>query len=149
MHTLMSFIGCVDILMANTGLEEITSKAFPDVKKFPQNMRALRMVAEECIRAASVTYSNDNLDLIEVLKQRSKLSLTSKLWLDCLIKPVLIMMAFVHAERGGDWPLHIYATSQMIPYFAAAAHWNYFRYGIVYLIKMSNMPEEVLSEFMK
>ena len=61
MHTLMPFIGYVGILMANNGLEEIMSKAFAGVKKmlagkkFPQNMRALRMVAEECIRAAMIT----------------------------------------------------------------------------------------------
>ena len=94
-------------------LEGILSKAFAGVKKmltgkkFPQNMRALRLVAEESLRPES---------LMEVLELNSKLNRTSKLWLDCFLKPVLIMMMFVRAEREGDWPLHIYAASQMIPY---------------------------------
>ena len=152
MHMLMSFIGCVGVLMTNTGLEEVMCKAFAGVKKmltgkkFPQNMRALQLVAEECIRDVVTNRYEESNSVIEILEQRAKVSRTSKLWFDCLGKPVLII---VHAEREGDWPLHLYAASEMIPYFAAAAHWNYFRYGIVYLMKMSSMPNEVLDEFMK
>ena len=53
MHLLMSFIGCIGTLMANSGLEEILNKTFSSVKKmlsgkkFPMNLRALRMVVEE------------------------------------------------------------------------------------------------------
>ena len=52
MHFLMTFIGAVGTLMGNTGLSEIMQTAFGGVpkmltgKKFPQNMRALRMVVE-------------------------------------------------------------------------------------------------------
>ena len=51
----MSFIGSVGALMANTGLEEVLKAAFGGVshmlsgKKFPQNARALRLLAEEVI----------------------------------------------------------------------------------------------------
>ena len=50
MHALMSFVGAVGTLMIDTGLEPIISVAFGGVskmltgKKFPQNIRALRMV---------------------------------------------------------------------------------------------------------
>jgi len=53
MHYLMSFIGAIGTLMNNTGLAEIMQTAFGGVpkmlcgKKFPQNMRAMRMVVEE------------------------------------------------------------------------------------------------------
>ncbi|XP_078661436.1 uncharacterized protein LOC144905583 [Branchiostoma floridae x Branchiostoma belcheri] len=49
MHMLMSFIGCVGVLMADSGLEDIMKSCFGGVahmlsgKKFPQNFRALRM----------------------------------------------------------------------------------------------------------
>lgn len=52
MHTLMSFVGAVGTLMANTGLEAIMNVTFGGVakmltgKKYPQNVRALRMVVE-------------------------------------------------------------------------------------------------------
>ena len=55
---LMSFVGCVGSLMANSGLEEIMKSAFGGVprllsgKKFPHNVRALRLVVEEMLRQA-------------------------------------------------------------------------------------------------
>ena len=49
MHLLMSYCGCIDALMADTGIVELRSVPFggvlkmPSGKKFPQNVRALRM----------------------------------------------------------------------------------------------------------
>ena len=59
MHMLMSFVGSVDVLMADSGLSDIMQAAFAGVAKmllgtkFPQNVRALRMVAEEVLRQVS------------------------------------------------------------------------------------------------
>jgi hypothetical protein len=56
MHMLMSFVGAVGSLTAQTGLAEIMNEACSGVakmlsgKKFPQNVRALRIVAEELLR---------------------------------------------------------------------------------------------------
>jgi hypothetical protein len=56
MHILMSFVGAIGTLMSNTGLEELMTSTFGGVmkmlsgKKFPQNVRALRMVVEELLR---------------------------------------------------------------------------------------------------
>lgn len=55
MHTLMSFVGCVGTLMSCSGLEDVLQVAFGGVgamlagKKFPHNIRALRMVVEELL----------------------------------------------------------------------------------------------------
>jgi hypothetical protein len=32
----------------------------------------------------------------------------------------------------------------MLPYFAAAGHWHYFRFATVYLIKMTKLPKDLL-----
>ncbi|KAJ8317815.1 hypothetical protein KUTeg_004635 [Tegillarca granosa] len=56
MHTLMSFVGSVGTLMASSGLEKLLESTFGGVakmlsgKKFPQNVRALRLVAELLLR---------------------------------------------------------------------------------------------------
>ena len=54
----MSLFGAVGTLMSNTGLTEIMQTTFGGVpkmlsgKKFPQNVRALRMVVEElCVQS--------------------------------------------------------------------------------------------------
>ena len=104
MHFLMSFIGAVGTLMGNTGLSEIMQTAFGGVpkmltgKKFPQNMKALRMVVEELLSSIIVT-SEDYEQLMSILNNKANKSRTAKLWTDSLIKPVLLMMIFVRAER--------------------------------------------------
>ena len=62
MHTQMSFIESICSLMAESGLYELLNSTFAGVqkmmtgKKFPQNMRALRIVAEELLRWHSKWY---------------------------------------------------------------------------------------------
>ena len=56
-HTQMSFIGSIGSLMAERGLYEVLGSTFAGVqkmmtgKKFPQNMRALRVVAGDYFKA--------------------------------------------------------------------------------------------------
>ena len=58
-------------------------------------------------------------------------------------------MAFVRAEREGEWALHLWAVSQMVPYFYAAGHINYARYGLVYLRSMEKLEGGILDRFMR
>ena len=112
MHTLMSFIGCVGNLMAESGLEDVMKSAFGGVahmlggKKFPQNFRALRLVTEEVLRS-SVAQAESHEDLMDTLETKATKSMTTQLWVQNLVKPVFIMMAFVRAEREGDRTLHL------------------------------------------
>ena len=131
MHTLMNFVGAVGTLMANTGLEELLQAAFGSVptmlsgKYFPQNVRALRMVVEVVLHDLLVDTCNSYEDLMNLLEERALRSRTAKMWLQNLLKPVFIMMAYVRAERESDWILHLWAASEMLPYFFASGHFNY------------------------
>lgn len=73
--------------------------------------------------------ANERISSMEALLGRldgaAAASKTSKLWVDCFIKPVLLMMLYVHAEPEGDWPLHLVAVKQMLPYCFVASHVNY------------------------
>ena len=91
--------------------------------------------------------SND--DLMLVLERKASSSRTSKMWIENLIKPVLIMMLFVRAEREADWALHLWAVTEMISYFFAAGHVNYARYGLYYLRTVERLSTEVLTRFLK
>ena len=61
---MMSFIGCTGSLMSNSGLEEILKKSFAGVekmltgKKYPMNLRALRMVVEELLQNKAPLHNN-------------------------------------------------------------------------------------------
>lgn len=120
-------------------------------KTFPQNVRALRLVTEETLR--SILDGNIELESYEelnrLLEGRANRSRTTCLWLDCLIKPVFIMMLFVRVEREGNWPLHLWAAESMLQYFFSAGHWNYLRSALVYLNQMSNLPKDLLKSMME
>ena len=101
--------------MSDTGLENILQAAFGGVstmlsgKKFPQNIRALRLLTEELLREVIVRTEPFH-GLMAVLEDKAKTSRTAKLWGENLIKPVMIMMMFARAEREADWPLHLWSV---------------------------------------
>ena len=59
------------------------------------------------------------------------------------------MMLFCRAEKEADWPLHLRAVSLMIPYFVAAGHHNYARYGLYYLRSSEALPDEICRQFLQ
>ena len=70
------------------------------------------------------------------LQNISETSRTAKLWVENIVRLVFLMMQFVRAEREGDWALHLLVVKGMMPYFFAANHNNYARYGLYYLRSM-------------
>ena len=118
-------------------------------KKFPENVRALRIVMEVFLRPLlmSEEVARDNID--KILDCKSGSSRTTKQWVDCLIKPVMIAMLFVCAERESDRPLHMLAVEKMLPYFFASGHVNYARYGLYYLRSMQRLHPKVLKKFVQ
>lgn len=156
MHFLMSYIGCIGSLMAQTGLEEVLSEQFGGVKKmllgkkYPENVRALRMLLEELLRPIFIKATVTSMDgLKSVLDDLSMKSRTARLWVDCFIKPMLSVLKFVRAEREADWPLHVLTVKEIIPLFFAAGHHNYGRYGLFYARSIEAMPEKLEEQFLK
>ena len=149
MHTLMSFVGSIGTLMAGSGLYELLESTFGGVqkmmigKKFPQNVRALRIVAEELLKPVLLAREFDRFaQLDEYQADISRRSRTSHLWVDCVIKAMFIMMMYIRAEREADFGLHMVAVKAMIPYFFAAGH-------VYYLRSMEAMPQKCRDKFLK
>ena len=157
MHLLMSYVGCVGSLMAGSGIVEVLNTTFAGAskmltgKKFPNNVRALRMLVEVLLHP--VFEENLNLqtmeDLLHVLDDLSNNSRTARLRTDCVIIPVFNMMRYIWAERESDWPLHVAVVRDMIPLFFAASHLNYAHYGLYYLCTMEQLPEDVCDCFLR
>ena len=77
-------------------------------KKYPQNMRALQIIVEELLHDFILQENIENYSqLISELEDRASRSLTTKLWVSNLVKPVflIMMMMYVRAKRESDWPL--------------------------------------------
>jgi hypothetical protein len=127
--------------MADSGFNEILSTSFGSVekmligKKYPQNVRALRLLTDEFLRPvfekeSSCLTSMDDLE--NVLDELAAQSRTTKMWVSNVIKPTFLMMIFCPASHEGDWPLHIKTAEAMLPYMFAAHKYNYGRYGLHY-----------------
>ena len=139
--------------MHDTGLTEIMESAFSGVskmlswKKIPQYMRALRIVSTEILwpvfERQEVVGMNS---LLTILSDLSKESRVSKCWIANLIKPVLVMMKYIRAERESDFALHQVVREMMVMFFAAN-HVNYARYGLYYLRSLDSMNEDVRQHF--
>ena len=82
------------------------------------------------------------------LQSCSSKSVLSKHWIVNLMRPVMFMLVYIRAEREGDLVLHLYACHNMMPYFFAAGHTNYARYGLCYLRTMYKLPGIILDAFM-
>ncbi len=153
----MSFVlGSVGTLMTETRLTEVQVSVFGGVgemltgKKFPQNV--LWLVAEELLKDIVLQHPSmfSTTDLLEELERRSSLIKTTKLWVNMLIKPVLLTLMYVRAERKCDSPRHLDNVRQLIPYFFTARRTIYARYGIYYMksITCTTLPRTVLYRFM-
>lgn len=156
MHFLMDFVGCIGTLMADSGLKDILSTTFGSVdkmlqgKKYPQNVRALRLLTEEILRPVFQKYGPQitNMDDLEqLLDELSSESRTTKMWVTNVIKPTLLMMRFCRASHEGDWPLHISTVEAMLPYMFAANKHNYSRYGLYFVRSMTWLDPEILDKF--
>ena len=144
MHLIMSYVGCIGSLMAGSGMTEILSEAFAGVlkmltgKKYPDNVRAFRMLVEEIIRPLFQTHNLGCVaGLCRALDDAAAHSRT-----------VFTIMKYVRAEREADWCLHLGCVSEMMPLFFTASHCNYARYGLYYIRSMAAMPGDVRQHFM-
>jgi len=79
-------------------------------------------------------------ELLDIEKSRVALSSrTAKLWIQHL-GYVDTVKTLIHAERIGDWDLHLSTVSRMLPLFAATGHNNYARCCTLYLQMMQDLP---------
>ena len=104
MHWLMSFVGAVGKLMKNSGLDLLMKTAFAGVekmllgKKFPQNVRALRIVVIELLRPL-IDVNTCQDDFTATLQELSNKRKLAEHWIQNLIYPVFIMIMYIRGER--------------------------------------------------
>ena len=103
MHWLTSFIGSVGKLMKNSGLDMLMKTAFAGVekmligKKFPMNVRALRIVVVVLLRTL-IDKNATREDMISTFQTLSDTCQLAKHWIKNLIYPVFLMMMYIRVE---------------------------------------------------
>ena len=86
-------------------------------------------------------------DLEKELEQISKESRTAKLWVDVVVRPVLLIFQFIRASRERDFLLHIYCVENMLVYVFAVHKPNYSRYGLYYVRSLHWADIQILERF--
>ena len=52
-----------------------------------------------------------------------------------------LLRNLIHADREGNWMLHMHTVQQLLPFFAAFDSTNYLRWCAVYLEDMRRLPQ--------
>ena len=79
-------------------------------------------------------------EMLTSQKESLQTNKTANLWLQYM-EMVDILRKYIRAERLGNWNLHLQATSEMLPYFAATGHNHYLKSSYVYLQNMHNLEQ--------
>ena len=115
------------------------------------NIDNLRQIHQDLLSGEKTCHDipEDVLELANAINKVSdevkNASRTGKLWLN-YVEYVTIMQLFIHAERSGNWDLHLYCTRQMIPLFHAAGHLAYAKYARLYVQDMESLSERMSNE---
>ena len=97
MHWVMSFVGCIGVLMKNSGLLSWLKSAFGGAekiitgKKFPMNVRALHFAMFEVLQDY-VGKTKSLQDFSHFLDACSSKGMLSKHWVENLIRSVILIM---------------------------------------------------------
>ena len=69
--------------------------------------------------------------------------------MDCLIKPTLLALMFLHGEQNGDFLHQQYSLKSMLPYFFAAGYHNYaLHYLSWYVRQMEHLPQHAKEDLL-
>lgn len=72
------------------------------------------------------------------LQELAENNKTWKLWV-LYFKMVSILKDSIHADRSGDWELHLKSLELMIPFFHVCGHFPYAKATTLYIQEMKNL----------
>ena len=129
MHTLMSFLGCIGTLMKASGVDVLLTAAFGWLagiitgKSWPNALRAYHLITtvllQDFFQSGAKTYQELSEYLEEVRDHP-----VGRLWVDCLIKPTLLALQLLRAQRDGDFLLQQVSLEVMMPTSLRPGTWT-------------------------
>ena len=114
MQWLMSFVGCIDVLMEKSGLLTQLECTFAGVQKtltgknFAMDVCALRFIVLELLRGFDDDVTSFD-ELSEKLDCISQENILAERWVKNLIQLIFLMTLLITVERERELPLHLYA----------------------------------------
>ena len=121
MHTLMSLLGCTGTLMKASGVDVLLTAAFGGVagiitrKSLTNALHAYHLITTVLLQGFFQSGPKTYQELSEYLEAVTQHPV-GRLWVDCLIKPTLLAVQLLHAQRDGGFLLQQVTLEAMIPY---------------------------------
>ena len=115
-------------------------------KAWQKSMRGLRMIFTVLLEDFVGGGIKSVGELEEILSNACETP-TGRLWVDCLVTPLVIAHMFVRTEQEGNWLLHRHCMQRMVIYSMAAGHLNYARYIAWHVSE--DLEEEVEAPFQR
>ena len=119
MHTLRSFIGCIGTLLNASGVDVRLTAAFGGLagiiagKSWPNALRAYRLfttvLLQDFFQSGAKTYQELS-EYLEAVRDHP----VGRLRVDCLIKPTLLALQLLRAQRDGDFLFHQVSLEAMM-----------------------------------
>ena len=81
--------------------------------------------------------------------QLCKTSFIAEHWIKNFIKPLLLMLLYVRAEREGEFVFTLVCLQINDALFFSEGHFYYARYGLCYINSMEKLPNEIFESFIK
>ena len=120
MHTLMSFIGCIGTLVKASGVAVLITAAFGGLagiitgKSWHNALRAYRLITtvllQDCFQSGAKTYQELS-EYLEAVRDHP----VGRLWVDFPIKPTLLALQVLRAQREGYFLLQQVSLEAMMP----------------------------------
>ncbi|MES9882793.1 MAG: hypothetical protein ABW185_18145 [Sedimenticola sp.] len=138
-------------------LEWLSKRESPVDPELKDNLESLAIMitGKEDVDDIADMYESVKLQMAEsniadlLHEFQSQRSPTVQYWQQ-YIDMIAILLAFIRAEREGNWLLHLSSFAAMLPWFAIYDRINYTRWGSVYLADMHQLElthPEVYTEF--
>ena len=145
--------GCIGTLMKASGVDILIGAAFAGItsivngKAWANALRAYRLITAVLLQNFYSSGAKTYAELCVYL-ETAREHPTGRLWVDCLIKPTLLSLMFLHGERNSDFLLEQHCLKAMLPYFFAAGHHNYARYLSWYVRQMEHLPQRAKEDLL-
>ena len=118
MHTLMSFLGCIGTLMKASGVDVLLTAAFGgvawhhhrQVMHCGHTVSITTVLLQDFFQSGAKTYQELS-EYWEAVREHP----VGRLWVDCLIKPTLLALQLLRAQRDGDFLLQQVSLEAMMP----------------------------------
>ncbi|KYN29124.1 hypothetical protein ALC57_01443, partial [Trachymyrmex cornetzi] len=137
-------IRCHSLIRLALALLVLKDIEFSDAEnQILENVSLDENITEEILTDGQLNFLKQKFN--QQLQELKENDPTAKLYVQ-YFEMVSLLFQFIHAERSGDWNMHLNSIRKMIPFFITAGHFNYAKNSYIYLQDMYTISTKLNQE---